>query len=780
MDCHDPETERQAMAAVERALDHSPDERSDYIRSQKMLSDQAKARAIELLTAGSNDAGGLMTGGANLLEEQDEDPERVAGYRVKRLIGRGGMGNVYLAERATEDFDFVVAIKLIKQRLITDAMIERFRRERQILADLNHPNIARLFDGGETAEGAPYFVMEYIEGEPLDCWLTRVRPSLEKRIAIFEQICAAVQAAHQRLIIHRDLTPPNVLIAGDETVKLIDFGIARPDGGAEKADRGGSAFTPGFAAPEQREGEEATTLSDIYALGKLLDLLLASDGPAELAAIAGKAASADAEARYPSVSALAEDIENHRAFRPVTAVERGPGYIFSKFVRRQRLAAAAISAVAIAMATALILVTHAYQQTEEARVQAEANLADTRELASAMMFDVFDEVSNRPGNSEARLMLARNAQSHLEVLASDPDASYDARLAAGRGFYRLASATGTFEAGNAGDMTAGIALYERSVSILDRLYADSPTDAVRLALARSHVGLARDKLLTYIDTQAAPSHAERARALLLEIEMPSPRTIAEYARAERYLADALACCGDDIEGGHRALQRAISRIDAAPPAVRQDNDVRRAYNDLVNISAGFRIVMGGYADGIVPFRTALAAQRRLAAETGLPVDRRLEAKIATNLARTLLQLGRSAEAGRVIEPTYRRALNSYRADPEDNDLQRRLATTSIARGQVAAENGDREAATRYIEQGLRLARRSERANAVSPAPTLNYAHRLQEASDAHWANGQIEQACNLMRRSTALYRRYAGRYDLPMTSLRYRVAPMIARSESCA
>ncbi len=781
MEKDDLEVEREAMAALHDAMECPSDERRDFLLSQKSMSDAAKNRALHLLDADPGGVAALRTGGASqqAVEEDDKDPERIGGYRIRRLIARGGMGNVYLGERATGDFDFVVAIKVIKQRLITTEMVERFRRERQILADLGHPNIARLFDGGETEDGAPYFVMEFIEGQPLDRWLSQAQPSFDKRIAIFKQVCGAVEAAHQRLIVHRDLTPSNILIAADDTAKLIDFGIARPDGDAAGGETTLSAFTPGFTAPERHGGSSADTLSDIYSLGKLLKLLLTHDQPEDLVAIARKAAADDSRERYPSVSALAEDIANYQEYRPVSARPGSIAYFLRKFVRRQRLAAAATAIVLTAIIGALILVTQAYRQTEMARAEAEIRLADTRALAGTMMFDVFDEVSNRPGNSEARLMLASNAQRYLEALSEDPNASYDARLAAGRGFYRLAGATGTLGVANAGNFARGIALYERSAEILESLYREAPGDAVRLALARSHIALARDKLLAYIDTQAAPAHADRARLLLLEVDRPTAESLAEYARAERYLGDALACCNDEVEAGSRAIRRAISRIENAPAAHRDDVNVRRSYNDLVNMSAGFRMVAGDDADGIEPFRTALAAQRQLAAETGLPVDHRLEATIASNLARTLLRMGRSEEAGRIIEPTYRRALSSYQADPDDNDLQRRLAITSIVRGQVAAENGERRVASRSIEQGLSLARLSERAGGAASEATLNYAHRLQEASEAYWANGQLSQACDTIRRATSLYRRYAERNDLPMTSLRYRITPMEQRIASC-
>ncbi|MDN3647219.1 serine/threonine-protein kinase [Pontixanthobacter aestiaquae] len=772
------EIEREALAAVEDALEHPSDARSSFVLKHEKLSDPAKARAIALLDAGMS-GGGLMTGGASACDDEDEYPDRIGGYRVLRLIGRGGMGNVYLAERATDDFDLVVAIKLIKRRLITKDLIERFRRERQILADLNHPNIARLFDGGETEDGVPYFVMEYIDGPPLDRWLKHVNPPLENRIAIFEQICNAVETAHQRLVVHRDLTPPNILVADADTVKLIDFGIARPNDRPETLSTG-SAWTPGFAPPEQKDSGEATTLSDVYGLGKLLGLLIGGGAPAELTAIASKAASQDVENRYPSVSALYEDIQNYRGFKPVTAMRAGPTYLFKKFAQRQRLAAAAGTIVAAAILMTLIIVTQAYRETERARAEAEASLADTRALAGTMMFDVFDEVSNRPGNSRARLMLAQNAQSHLEALAADPDASYESRLAAGRGFFRLAAATGTVGTGNLGEMTEGLALYERSADILEKLYAEYPNDEVRLALARTHVSLTRDKSLAYVNFEQSREHGEYARDLLLRIENPSPAVIAELGMVSRELGGVLGCCLGKLKEGHEAIEEGLLLIKSAPSEYREDPAVRRAFNDLLNLRAGYQIVFDGDGASIELFSQALRNQRQLANETNLPADHRLEATIATNLARTLLRMGRPTEADQVIAPIYLEALSAYRTDPADNDLQRRLAVISIARAYAAAQKSQRNQAEDYVEEGLRLARSSEKPSGAQAKPSLNFAHRLQEASEAYWANNQIGKSCELMRQSTALYRQYAEQYQLPFTSLRYRVKPMEEKMKNCS
>ncbi len=778
MDKHDADIEREALEAIEDALEQPSDQRDNYVRHLRTLSDPAKARAMELLEAESSTAGGLMTGGAANCDEEDEDPDFIGGYRVLRLIARGGMGNVYLAERATDDFDLVVAIKLIKRRLITDEMLGRFRRERQILADLNHPNIARLFDGGETADGVPYFVMEYVDGSPLDRWLKHAKPSLETRLAVFERICSAVEAAHQRLVIHRDLTPPNVLIADGETVKLIDFGIARPDD-EDDVSLQRSAWTPGFAAPEQKAGEDATTLSDVYGLGKLLGLLIGDDSTDELKAISNKAAAVDASARYSSVSALVEDVRNSCELRPVSAMDAGPLYVVRKFVLRQKLATAAVAIVSAAILMTLVLVTRAYRETELARTQAEASLTDTRELAGTMMFDVFDEVSNRPGNSQARLMLAKNAQSHLEALSSDPDASYEARLAAGRGFYRLAAATGTIGTSNLGNMTEGLALFERSEAILEELYSERPTDEVRLSLARTHVSLLRDKSLRFLDFRGSYEHGMRALQLLQEIEVATADSLAELGQARRELSAVLGCCLGRLEDGYEAVQTGMAEIESAPLRFREVPAVRRAYNDLVNISAGYRIVFDNDAASIEPFSQALEAQRALASETNLPVDLHLEATIATNLARTLLRMGRPVKADQVIDPTYRQALSAFRIDPADNDLQRRMAIVSIAKAYAAAQLGQTEEAEQYVTEGLRLAQLSQQSDGSPTRPSLTFAHRLQEASEVYWASGQIQKSCILMEQSTALYRRYADQSQLPMTSLRYRLTPMEERREKC-
>ena len=251
--------------------------------------DPALREEVERLLAAHERAGDFIESPAVAIQgaraEADDSAagRRIGPYRVAREIGRGGMGTVYLAERADGHFEQRVAIKLIKRGMDTDLVLSRFRAERQILASLDHPNIARLLDGGTTDDGRPYFVMEYIEGQPIDEYADARRLSVAERLDLFLQVCSAVAYAHRHLVIHRDIKPANILVTSDGMPKLLDFGIAKvlhadPDE-ATSTITGLRLLTPEYASPEQVEGRPATTASDIYSLGVVLYALLTGRSP---------------------------------------------------------------------------------------------------------------------------------------------------------------------------------------------------------------------------------------------------------------------------------------------------------------------------------------------------------------------------------------------------------------------------------------------------------------------------------------------------------------------
>ncbi|MFN7997443.1 MAG: protein kinase [Bryobacteraceae bacterium] len=270
---------------------------------------------------------------------------RVGAYEIVKELGRGGMGAVYLATRADREFRKRVAIKLIRHDMQSAFTIRRFRSERQILATLEHPNIARLIDGGTTVEGLPYLVMEYVEGEPLHQYCEAHALSVKQRLQLFLKVCSAVHYAHRRMIVHRDLKPGNVLVQQDGTPKLLDFGIAKlldpgsDERSAEITVAGMRAMTPAYASPEQKRGETATVRSDIYSLGVILEEIITGrrvrdengdnttsvgtppTAPTDLSMIVGKATRTEPDERYENVEKLVEDVERFLAGTAVPLYE---------------------------------------------------------------------------------------------------------------------------------------------------------------------------------------------------------------------------------------------------------------------------------------------------------------------------------------------------------------------------------------------------------------------------------------------------------------------------
>ncbi|MGP1281366.1 MAG: protein kinase domain-containing protein [Parasphingopyxis sp.] len=775
-----------ALTLLEEALRYAPEKRKAFVRREAGDDDALCRRVFELLGAVDEQSDRLPTGGGAHIVGDAPAPDRIGAYRIAEKLGEGGMGAVYRAVRDRGDFDHEVAIKIVRPDVLGGALKDRFERERQLLAGLSHPHIARLYDGGTMDGGNPYIVMELIDGVPVDRWVGDHDLDRQARLALFEQICGAVRYAHQNLVIHRDITPANVLVTPDGQPKLIDFGIAKPTEQEQAEAQPGRklvalSMTPGFAAPERRYGAPATTLTDIYSLGKLLALFVAPDeDDRDVAAVIGRAAAEKPEERYRSVDALIDDVERLRDGRPVAAREGGRAYHVGKFLKRQKYAVGAIAAFIVLLIGALVTTSIGFRQARVAQIEAEERLADTREMAGTMMFDVFDEVSERPGNSHARLLIARTAQRYLTQIAEDPDASVEARLEAGRGFHRLANATGALDTGNSGDLIQGVELLERAVAMLEQVMAEAPSDEARFALANVYTSLARDKGLTFIDVQSTLPDLESAAQLLAEIENQSAEVIAARGRTQRYMGDFLACCYDQAQRGLREIQRGLSLIEGASPPIRADPEVRRAYNDLTNLRGGFRRFLDNDEEGtIITFYQAMNAQRELTEETHAAGDYRLLTTIAINLGRTLLRVDRPAEADRVLSLVHRETRELLTDDPTDNDLQRRMSYVLVIRALAAANVGDRERAERYLRDGLRLARQAERPIASAEGSQLNYAHRLQEASDAQWALGDRDSACRTMRRSVAIYRAYSERWDLPTTTLRYRMAPMAERLREC-
>jgi non-specific serine/threonine protein kinase/serine/threonine-protein kinase len=285
-----PESWQQIKRIFDDAVELAPSEQGVFLEAA-CGSDARVRREVERMLA-ADPADDLEESAFSLFDRGEEAAfrgRRVGHYRILEEVGRGGMGAVFAAVRDDGEFDQKVALKVIKSGLSTSTIVRRFRHERQILASLEHPNIARLLDGGMSDDGVPFYVMEYIEGEPIEEFCRARHLGLRERLELFRQVCAAVSYAHRRLIVHRDLKPSNILVTGEGRAKLLDFGIAKVlsqnESGAQGTATQLGLMTPDYASPEQFRGEPVTTSTDVYSLGVVLYELLTGALPYDLAGL---------------------------------------------------------------------------------------------------------------------------------------------------------------------------------------------------------------------------------------------------------------------------------------------------------------------------------------------------------------------------------------------------------------------------------------------------------------------------------------------------------------
>jgi serine/threonine protein kinase len=376
---------------------------------------------------------------------QDLAQRRIGPYEIESLLGRGGMGAVYLAHRADGQYNKKVAIKLIDLPLATNLFRERFRNERQILAGLDHPSIARMLDGGVSPDGDPYLVMEYVQGKPIHTFCTEQGIGLRDRLKLFQEVCEAVQFAHQNLVVHRDLKPDNILVDSECKPHLLDFGTAKLISASE-ADvksaftrEGFLSFTPQYASPEQVLGKPITTATDTYSLGVLLYVLLSNQLPYELSefstdemvrvvceqaprriasapefnaplggdleAIVSKALRKEPEKRYATVQEMQLDVQAHLESRPVSARQGTIRYKAAKLIHRNRLSFAIAALLTLSLIGGSIAVAWQARIAERQRSIAESRSTDLRDLSKSLLSELDDAIKQIPGSTSAQQLL---------------------------------------------------------------------------------------------------------------------------------------------------------------------------------------------------------------------------------------------------------------------------------------------------------------------------------------------------------------------------------------
>jgi len=652
----DPARWPEIKRLFEAALDQPADVRSDFLdtacRQPDGQPDAALRAAIDTLLLADSEAsteatggflarsplslGGLIDGlGVELAEApaEAEPGTRIGPYRVIRLLGRGGMGEVYLAARADGLFERTVALKRVRDDL-APGVADRFSTERQILADLVHPGIARLYAAGTDDDGRPWLAMEpVVDGVPMPDYARERGLSERQRVELVLQVCAAVQHAHQRLVVHRDLKPSNVLVTDADDgprVQLLDFGIAKILGNDADTRR---FLTRAYAAPEQLRGEAATTASDLYGLGALLVETLTGKRPAEpgttpgldgdLAAIARCALAPEPADRYASADALADDLRRSLDGLPVSAQAPTLAYRARRFVSRHRvpvgIAALALVILASAMTVAALRVTEerdiAQQAAADAEAVAEAQGHILRVLEPTFRAEM-DTSSTAPTSPTISEVVDETIEAVEEAYSESPAVLAQSLVTLGTTLY------------DRGELRRADSLFARAIVLRRPLQRDGDKVVHEALLGRGLV--ARN-----LSDRAA---ARRFFREALEIERDHPDMMPAGSSTEMYLAGVL----DDSQAREATLLRTLSErqaalADADSPTVQDEISVAQTHNELglhYFASALYREAYGEY-------RAAEAIVRRHYGELHGATN-----TMRANLAYASAEMGRYAEAER--------------------------------------------------------------------------------------------------------------------------------------
>ncbi|MGH7578746.1 MAG: tetratricopeptide repeat protein, partial [Gemmatimonadales bacterium] len=752
---------------------------------------------------------------------------RLGPYRLLRELGRGGMGAVYLAERDDEQYDRRVAIKVLPAGLLSGGLRTRFLLERRILASLEHPNIARLYDAGMGEDGTPYFVMECVEGRRIDAHCDENRLPIRARLALFDQVCDAVQFAHRNLVVHRDLKPANILASNDGVVKLLDFGIAKllrteVEAGATLTGLGGlQAFTPEYASPEQLRGEPISTSTDVYALGVLLFELLAGcwpyhprdrsvrsieqavleqdpgrpsaaimrppdgGGPSSTVAelrsttLAGlrrelrgdldnivlTALRKEPEHRYASVQHIRDDVHRYLESQPVHARPATWGYRAGKFVRRHRVGVAAAALVGASLVAGMA--GTAWQARAASR---EARRADQVRQFVVGLFEVSDPDRSQGDSITARALLDQGASRLATELAAEPELRAEMQAVLG-GIYEK------------------LGLYDRARPLLEEALAvrEARLGSRHLDVAGSAAALA-SVLFEQGEYPQAEELTRKGLALRREL-LGSEDTLVAASMTD--LAAIMGARGKDEEA--ESLFRAGLEID------RKHEAWQKVATDLHNLSVALWR-RGEYGEALPLAEEALALKRRLHGEEHTDVASTLLALAAIlqaggeydraeeitrqclamrrkllggehpHVAATLNNLGLLLQArGRLeeAEESLREALAVRRAAFGDHHLE--VAASRNNLGIMLYARGDFSGAADQIERALAIWR---------PALGETHPHVLTALNNlgATWRDqGDLAKAEPLLREALALRRKALGEEHPDVAASRNNLGELLAK-----
>jgi len=681
-------------------------------------------------------------------------------YRIVRRVAAGGMSMVYEAVRDDDEFHKRVAIKFVHRGLDEAGLAERFRSERQILAQLEHPYIARLLDGGTTPDGVPYLVMEYVDGVPIDRFVTDNRLSRADRLHLFLQVCEAVQYAHRSLVVHRDLKPANILVTTGGIAKLLDFGIAKlitTEGGQSITLR---AWTPEYASPEQVTGNSITTATDVYSLGVLLLVLLAGRSPygcwaaqpaelvraicleapvweprgliaGDLESILAQALRKEPERRYLSVEQFASDIHRYLAAMPVTARADTLFYRARKFAFRRAIPLAAVCALTLAILAGLTTSLWEARRADRERMSAQRRFDDVRTLAHSLLFDVYDSISGLPGSLPARRLLAGRAQQYLDSL--EREAGNDSQLMRelAESYLRLGNVLGSPYTANLGDTAGALNSFRKAAELLEKERKRDPNvEALQEQLTQAHTNLG-----------AVLVRLGKADEAILVLQQASAEAEALYRRnhdsahalklslAYSYLAQSQGVSAEQMGTVPASQELATSRksLDVLESAGSRPGESWQVSLASRCFRVGYALKSLGDTTGTVSYyRKALEIQlkgdaimRTLSAANPERPHRRELADDSLTIALSRWKCCRDLTgAMRDVHQALRNFEQLAEEDPHNLEARRDVANALKTGGEVLAEAGRQEEALKMMRRAVAFYEELGRSDPASAENTL--------------------------------------------------------------
>ena len=653
--------------------------------------------------------------------------ERIGAYRIVGVLGTGGMGDVFRAVRDDDQYRAEVAIKLMRADVRSPAIEQRFRNERQILAGLDHRNIARMLDGGTTDAGTPYVVMELVSGEPVDRFCERHGLNVRDRVQLFLQVCAAVSYAHQHLVVHRDLKPNNILVTSDGSAKLLDFGIAKlleSDANTAVVEANETAtalraMTLDYASPEQVAGGTVTTVSDVYSLGVVLYRLLTGKSPygprtndaqriAEILSdttptrpstvqrkidndldnVLLMALRKEPSRRYGSVEQFANDLRNYLSGMPVQARGNSLRYRARKFLWRRKVEIAAGTLVACSLLGGLGFSMRETRIAEQQRKVAQRHFDSVRKLANTLLFDLHGEMEKVPGSTKTREMLVKTSLEYLDSLHKEAGTDRSLQLELGAAYKKVGDIQGAPLESNIGDFQAALRSYARAIGLLDPLVAADPKNhRAAITLASTYIQQASVMLvagqppeaLTSVNKGVALTEALR-NYFATDSERYTQLGAAYWAQADILAAlgrtsemvaslDRLIANSEQFMHSHPNDEQAISMLNRAYNNASAHVDTR--LTELQRYQRTLALLKKSAAAGE---RLVMVAPESIAYRVGLALTR-------SNVGRQLLAHGEVAAA----LPLFELSAPVLRARAEDpNDARAHYLSALVDSGFAAA------------------------------------------------------------------------------------------------